>query len=269
MRVGKSNRMSLPTTLPLFHSRPLLPYRFSVMHNLTKAQKQALREAAKLAHGRNTSMAREDRDVYYLEAVNADLPILIGGAVCDGLITLDEIGEAARELAAEFAARVAAYRGEVGQRAAEPRPPVEDPYDPNAVVSLARIVAEIDMLGNEGTLYVNRETGEVFARTEFMEDAGFDEETLESLEEDVAWVRVLSSHEINDFETMRRYTNRVAGPAASKELSEAMRGRGAYRRFRDVIHRRGLQKEWDEYREKRLADSVRFALQQHGIPFRK
>lgn len=238
------------------------------MHNLTSAQKWALREAARLAHGRNTSMAREDRDVYYLESDNADLPILIGGAVCDGLITLDEIGEAARELAGEFAARIAAFRGEVEQRAAEPRP-LKDPYDPNAVVSLASIVAEIDMLGNEGTLYVNRETGEVFARTELMEDAGFDDETLESLEEDPAWVRILSSHDINDFETMRRYTNRVAGPAASKELSEAMRGRGAYRRFRDVIHRRGLQKEWDDYREKRLADSVRFALQQHGIPFRK
>lgn len=238
------------------------------MHSLTKVQKWALREAAKLAHARDTSMDPEDRDVHYLEARNDDLPILIGGAVCNGYVSLAEIDEPARALVAEMAERIAAFRQEVKGREAEPRP-VEDPYDPQAVVSLSSIVAEIDMIGNEGTLYVNTKTGEVFARTEFGEDAGFDDEMIDALEDDPSWVAVFSSHDINDFETMRRYANRIAGPAASKELSEAMRGRGAYRRFRDVIHRRGLQKEWDDYREKRRADTVRFALQHRGIPFRK
>lgn len=50
-------------------------------------------------------MNREDRDVHYLEARNTDLPLLIGGAVCNGYLSLDEIDEAARELVAEMAAR--------------------------------------------------------------------------------------------------------------------------------------------------------------------
>lgn len=148
------------------------------------------------------------------------------------------------------------------------RQPEPDPYDPQAVVSLSSLVYEIDMIGNDGTLYMNTKTGEVLARSEILDD-GFDDETLEAFEDDEAWVAVLSSFDLNDFETMRRYTNRVAGPAASKELSEAMHGHGAYRRFRDVIHRRGLQKEWNEYREMRRADTVRALLQQKGIPLRK
>lgn len=236
-----------------------------MIFNLTNAQRRALRQAAQLAHERDTSRNREDRDVFWLEAGSDDLPIILGGAIEDGILSLDDVGETARAIVGEMAARIAAARSEFAQRQSEPQP-VEDPFDPQAIVSLSAVVAEIEFLGNDGTLYVNCETGEVLARTDLMEG---DDETLEALEEDPAWVAVLSSFDLHDMETMRRYTNRIAGPAASKELSEALHGRGAYRRFRDVIRRRGLQDEWNEYREKKHEESVRFHLKQHGIRFRK
>ena len=50
---------------------------------------------------------------------------------------------------------------------------------------------------------------------------------------------------------------------------DALSGRGVFRRFRDVIHRRGLKDEWEAFRAKRLADLIRFRLKENGIPFRK
>ena len=67
---------------------------------------------------------------------------------------------------------------------------------------------------------------------------------------------------------MKRFA-RNAMPAASRDLFDALSGRGAFRRFRAVIHERGLKDEWEAFRAGRLADLIRFLLKEKGIPFRK
>lgn len=234
---------------------------------LTKNAKRALREAAALAHSRDRSMSREDCDVFYLEARNADLPLLIGGAVADGLVTLEEIGESARDLIADIAGRLRAMHSDMTSREPEK---IKDPYDPNAVVSVSRIVEELDSLWEGASLYVNRMTGEVVVQRDGDEDAIEDEDGEPvSLEDDPAWIGLFSSFDLNDMEVMKKFANRVAGPAAGKALLEALHGRGAYRRFRDEIHRRRLDDEWDTYRTERRTESVRFRLEQQQIPFKK
>jgi hypothetical protein len=47
-----------------------------------------------------------------------------------------------------------------------------------------------------------------------------------------------------------------------------MSGRGAFRRFRDVIRRRSLHADWDAFRACELATVVRGALEEAGIPFK-
>src|ERR1700692_1386992 len=77
-------------------------------HDLTKSQKRALRAAAQLAHDRDRTMSAEDREAHYLEARNADLPIIIGGAVANGIIKVDDVEEAVRDLVADVAERIRA-----------------------------------------------------------------------------------------------------------------------------------------------------------------
>lgn len=68
--------------------------------------------------------------------------------VADGIISIDEIGEPARDVVAKVAAAVRALREEVGEADAEDE---ADPHDPNAPVSVAAIVAEMDLLTDEST----------------------------------------------------------------------------------------------------------------------
>lgn len=239
------------------------------MFDLTKNQKRALREAAALAHQRDRSMGLEDRDVFYLEAGSADLPLIIAGVVNRGILSIDDVGEAARDLVADIAARLREVVRESGNTR---RVAVEDPYDPAAPVSVSRILDEMEFLGEGTALFLNGQTGEVTVRAvgDWLDadDADVPDEEP-SVDEDPAWVRLLSHAEVDDLETMRRFAFRAVGPAASKELSEALHGRGLYRRFRDVIHRRGLEREWDAYRAEKRAALVRSELQQHGIAFRR
>jgi hypothetical protein len=234
-------------------------------HDLTKPQKKALREAANLAFERDTSMPLEDRDVHYLQARSADLPLVVAAAVVDEFLTRDDIGVAVRPLIDELATWIAEVRARNPATPAEP--PVEAvSYDPNAVVSIAAIVYELDMLtsSDDTALYVNRETGEVLV------DLGSEFDAPEEIdfENDDRWVYLFNRFSIDDMHIMKKFA-RNASPAASQELLNSLSGRGAYRRYRDVIHRRGLQREFDAYREGKLADLVRFELEQRKIPFKK
>jgi hypothetical protein len=257
-------------------------------HDLTKPQKRALRAAAELAHGRDRVMEREDRDVHYLEARNSELPIVVSAAVADGIVAIEEVGEPARELIADLAASIRRMREEFGTRPAAGDSAEDDAgeYDPEAPLSVAAVVREIDALRDDTTLYVNRRTGEVrVMQHEYLPDEDEDDETEEDSDElpdweievreegramaaDPDWIALLNSFDINDRDTMIRFARR-ARPAASRDLLDALHQRGAYRRFRDEIRRRGLQEEWDAFRDAALADLVCFALQEKEISFRR
>jgi hypothetical protein len=258
----------------------------SMWHDLTKGEKRALRTAAQLAHGRDRTMAREDRDVHYLEARNYDLPLVVGAAVAQGLLTIEEVGEVARERVAHVAGALQAIR-ESSPIPISSEEDEDEGYDAEAPVSVAAIVREIDSLRDETTLYVNRRTGEVRVMDhEYLPDDDIEDDVeddddpgepawladaKEEGREVVSspdWIALLDPFDIHEQEIMRRFA-RNARPAASRDLLDALNGRGAYRRFREEIHRRGLQKEWDAFREDRLADRVRFALQEHEIAYRK
>ena len=115
-------------------------------HDLTKSQKRALRAAAQLAHDRDRTMSAEDREAHYLEARNADLPIIVGGAVAIEIIDVDDVPEAARELVADVAERI---RAVIDAQVQKPEVAVSDEEldeDPNAAVSVAAIVREAEAL---------------------------------------------------------------------------------------------------------------------------
>lgn len=227
------------------------------VHDLTKGQKRALRAAAELARQRDRTMASEDADQHYLGAQNASLPIVVGGAVANGIISIDDVGQAAREIVADFAARLASVIESYDEQA--PEQDREDEYDPAALVSVGAIVDQIDALSDQSVLRVNRRTGEVVVT----DGEDFDEDS-----DDAGWVTLLDRFEIDEYAIMKRFA-RDARPAASRDLYEALSGRGAFRRFRSVIHERGLQEEWDSYRNERLRDDVKWALQRNDVPFRK
>src|SRR6185295_7287931 len=161
-----------------------------MFHDLSKGEKRALREAAQLAHDRDVSMPGEDRDVHYLQARNADLPLVVAGAVVHQIISIDDVGAAARELIGDVAARLSSA---IGSYESREQSPIEgpDPYDPNAVVSVAAVLAEIDFLtsSDQASLFVNTRTGEV--RVSLGEDLDdFDDDA--DLDEDEEWLHLMT-----------------------------------------------------------------------------
>lgn len=61
------------------------------------------------------------------------------------------------------------------------------------------------------------------------------------------------------------YVNTLVDGALRDEIRGVMRGRGAFRRVKDVLHRRGKIELWHEYEQERQLTSAREWLREQGI----
>lgn len=55
--------------------------------------------------------------------------------------------------------------------------------------------------------------------------------------------------EFHEYRHMEAFIGTVNDPAVAEELRRAIKGRGAFRYFKDTLYRRGLEKQWFQYRD--------------------
>ena len=130
---------------------------------------------------------------------------------------------------------------------------------------LADIIDALDMQHDESTCYVDRQTGRVEVITDDMsadaeEDVDLDGlpewqrpmvEIARAIEADTEgrFVALPDRFEIDEWEMMRRFAQSVEDDAVAEALSRAIRGRGAFRYFKDKVHELRLAERWHAFRE--------------------
>jgi hypothetical protein len=150
------------------------------------------------------------------------------------------------------------------------------------LVSLRAVANEMETLGEGMHAFLNRSTGELFSATDDMiEEAdsededdedlpGWEVESVKRLREilgSLQWLELppLSSHE--DHHIMERFCRERCEGDLQEELLSAIQGRGAFRRFKDLIHRRGVQDAWYAFRHERLTEEAKAWLEANKIAF--
>jgi len=145
-------------------------------------------------------------------------------------------------------------------------------------VSLKEVVGELDALSQGMIAYCNRKTGKVTSLTERMLAAVEEEEDLSGFDEDMLaelrgivnsedWVALPDSFEIHEWEILRRFVERVEDDRIREELLRAIHGAGAFRRFKEVARRHGLEESWYDFKRSALERIAREALDAAGIPY--
>jgi hypothetical protein len=149
------------------------------------------------------------------------------------------------------------------------------------IVSLHDVVTEMDVFSDEHTAYINRRTGELITVTH--EELALAEDP-EAAAEAPQWQQDLlpkarevieseeflplpSKFEIHEWVIMERFARSVSNPAESEELLDALRGRRAFRGFKDAVQRLGLTEEWYRYREAALEEIAVAFLEANGIGY--
>jgi hypothetical protein len=145
-----------------------------------------------------------------------------------------------------------------------------------AKVSLARVVEEMDVFGDEWSAYLNRRTGELETLAESdvlaVEDGQGEPEFLEEARireilDSKDWLALPSKFDIHEYSIMERFCYGVEADEARDELLVAIRGPGAFRMFKDRIHRLCIQDDWYRFRQQAFEEIASDWLEANGIPY--
>lgn len=152
-------------------------------------------------------------------------------------------------------------------------------------VRLSDVVDAIELMPDEWSGYVNRQTGEVLSipREAFagLESDGDAEESFlfESDETMVALAEEIGSSthfeilpgkfEISETSIMREFCGSVANLNHRTELQEAIPDKGAFRHFQSTLQRLNLRSAWQRYKSGAIERIAIRWLDAHGIPWTK
>ena len=110
-----------------------------------------------------------------------------------------------------------------------------------------------------------------------------DEETLASLpswqQEEVETARAIvndcgdrfigapDKFDFHEYHHMERFIGTVSEERTADDLWRAIKGRGAFRHFKDTLHRLEIEEQWYRYRDEAVARFVIDWAEVHNVPF--
>ena len=140
----------------------------------------------------------------------------------------------------------------------------------NVRVELSKIVEAMDIQSIEGLSYLDKNTGEVIVLAEEEFRAADDGDSLEDYPE---WQReniqiaqkiigddnkkflgLPTKFDIDEYRIMEKFCLSIQDEKTSEALYAAIKGSGAFRRFKDSIHRFGVADDWYKYRDEALKE---------------
>ena len=100
------------------------------------------------------------------------------------------------------------------------------------------------------------------------EETGEDAEDLRRIDDgDPNYVGLPDRFEIDEYDMMRDFARSVEEPGLSDELLRAISGSGAFRRFKDAVYRRGIEKQWFDFRDESYNRIARDWCDLNKVPF--
>ncbi|WP_019612011.1 UPF0158 family protein [Thioalkalivibrio sp. AKL7] len=146
-------------------------------------------------------------------------------------------------------------------------------------VRLKDVVDELDAPLRGWQAFVHRTAGEVVGFSEEDESVAewdaadvpeWQVEVLEMIRAVHAsddYVRLPDREEFDEYGVMKAFCYQQEDPGVQAELLDAIRGCGAFSRFKDLIRVRGLDQDWYAHRDEALRKLVAEFLEEEGIPF--
>lgn len=152
-------------------------------------------------------------------------------------------------------------------------------------VSLDDVLEQLHLQMDETTVYLHEETGELLMvqdrearKADALAEGEIDEEDLPEWQQDVLpkvreavhepeWLALPSQWDIHDYEIMEKFCYSVEDDDHREQLLRAIRGRGAFRYFRDTADRLGLTEDWYAFRDQAYEDIAVRWLEAHDIPY--
>ena len=148
-------------------------------------------------------------------------------------------------------------------------------------VKLKAIIEGLELQSDEGSSHLNKATGEVVYVTDEDLRAAEEEEPLDEFPEwqheaiRIAGEMLETDHylplptkfDIHEYSIMERFCRSVDDDDMRDDLCNAIRGRGAFRYFKDRIYVYGIADDWYRYRDEALKEIAIAWCEENGIRY--
>jgi Uncharacterised protein family (UPF0158) len=148
-------------------------------------------------------------------------------------------------------------------------------------VKLKDIIEGLDFQSDEQSSFLNLTTGDVVSITDEELHAAENEEPLDDFPEwqydairiakDIVetdhYLALPDRFEIHEYQIMERFCLSIDDEDMRDDLCDAIRGRGAFRRFKDRMQVYGMAEEWYRYRDEALREIAKAWCEEHGITY--
>jgi aminoglycoside 6'-N-acetyltransferase I len=131
-------------------------------------------------------------------------------------------------------------------------------------LDLVKVAGEFEVISEDNWLFYNIETGEFDF---YMDPTCFDvDDDWEKFEED-CWISCPSQQDLREYDIMTNFADTVTDLHKRELLSVALRGRGAFRRFKDTLHRIGIIDEWYDFKQNAFIEIAREWCEKNNIEY--
>lgn len=149
------------------------------------------------------------------------------------------------------------------------------------IIRLKDVVQNMDAVGDQLKTYLNIRTGEFVTLTDEELGAAKRGENIENFPE---WQQAViqqaeeilftndyrelpTKFEIHEYKIMESFCYSVEDEALRRRLLNGIRGRGAFRYFKDVIYEFGIEEEWYQFREQAFKEIAIDWLESNKIAY--
>jgi len=149
-------------------------------------------------------------------------------------------------------------------------------------VKLDDIIDGLESQSDESRSFLNKKTGEVVLITDEELNAARENEPIEDfpdwqqdqvriakeiIAETGDYIYLPTKFDINEYRVMERFCLSLDDPEMSDLLYSLIKGGGAFRRFKDAIHKYDIADEWYSYRNKALKEIAIEWCRENNIEF--
>lgn len=109
-------------------------------------------------------------------------------------------------------------------------------------VKLSDIIDALMSTNQDSEHFLDKETGKIEWVSDMAMTESEQQEVYDRLDKH-GFYRLPTQNEIRDYNIMEEFADTLSG-VAQERLYDALRGRGAFRRFKDTVNRMGIAQKW-------------------------
>ena len=150
-------------------------------------------------------------------------------------------------------------------------------------VKLEDVIEQIEFANESNKTYLNKSTGEIHLIPEevdmYIRNEVFDENDLPDWEKEIIpiakdilenpenYIPFPDQFDINGYEIMERFVLSLTDDKMREEIYYAIKGKGAFKRFRDKILQHDIESDWYKFREDSLKEIAIDWCERNNIEF--